>query len=143
MNDKRWGLAVKAIVTDDNRQVLVLQRSAHSARFAGTWEFPGGKVDAGEDFDAALLREVAEETGLIIALEKVAGATHYEMPAIRLAVLFVEARLVSGQVRLSNEHDDYRWVPLTDLTRLDMSEQLHEFVQDYVTWHSGSNPSDR
>ncbi len=131
MQDKPFGLAVKAIIGAGG-QILLLQRSASSKRFAGTWEFPGGKVDAGEAFDAALLREVSEETGLTISLEKVAGATHYEMPAIRLAVLFVEARLVSGEVQLSDEHDDYRWVAVRDLATLDMSEQLHEFVQDYV-----------
>jgi len=129
---KPYGLGVKAIINDSHGQILLLRRSAQSKRFAGTWEFPGGKVDAGEAFDAALLREVAEETGLTIALDKVAGATHYEMPEIRLAVLFIEARLEAGEVRLSDEHDDYCLVPPGELAHLDMSEQLHEFIVDYL-----------
>ncbi len=128
----RWGIAVKAIVRDAQGRILLLRRSARSKHFAGTWEFPGGKVDAGEPFDAALLREVDEETGLTIALEKVAGATHYEMPAIRLAVLFLEARLEAGEVRLSSEHDAYRWVAVSELAGLNMSEQLHEFIAGYL-----------
>ena len=137
MSTKPFGLAVKAIIDDGGGQILVLRRSALSKHFAGTWELPGGKVDAGEPFDTALLREVVEETGLTITLGKVAGAAHYEMPAVRLAVLFIEARLVSGQVQISDEHDEYRWVPLAKLVDLDMSEQLHEFIQGYVRSHVG------
>jgi len=54
------------------------------------------------------------------------------MPELRLAVLFMNARLVSGQVRLSDEHDEFRWVPLPDLPQLDMSGQLRDFIVTYV-----------
>lgn len=132
MSAKPFGLAVKAIIRNGQGEILLLRRSARSEHFAGTWEFPGGKVDAGEPFDTALLRETAEETGLTISLDKVTGATHYEMPAIRLAVLFIEATAISGEVCLSDEHDECCWVPLAELGDLDMSEQLHEFVAAYL-----------
>lgn len=132
MSEKPHGLAVKAIIDHGDGRILMLRRSGSSRLFAGTWEPPGGKVDAGEPYDAALLREVREETGLAIRLDTVAGASHYETPELRLAVLFMNARLVSGQVRLSDEHDEFRWVPLPDLPQLDMSEQLREFMKTYV-----------
>jgi len=132
MQEKPYGLAVKAIIDDGDGRILMLRRSGSSRLFAGTWEPPGGKVDAGEPYDAALLREVREETGLAIRLDTVAGASHYEMPELRLAVLFMNARLVSGQVRLSDEHDEFRWVPLPDLPQLDMSGQLRDFIVTYV-----------
>jgi 8-oxo-dGTP diphosphatase len=111
--------------------VLVLRRSEFSKHFAGTWELPGGKLDRGESFDQALLREVVEETGLKIALERVAGATQYDMSEARLAVLFMEARPVGGAVRLSDEHDDFRWLPLAKVVKLNLSEQLKAFFKRY------------
>lgn len=133
MATKLFGLAVKTFVANRCGEVLFLKRSTLSKHFAGTWELPGGKVDAGETFDAALIREVAEETGLTIALERVVGATQYEMSQIKLAVLFLEGRVLSGEVRLSDEHDDYRWVPLNEITKLDLSDQLKAFLIDYST----------
>ena len=87
--------------------------------------------DPGESFDVALVREVEEETGLTVRLEGVAGATEYEMPDSRLAVLVLRARRVHGEVTLSSEHDDFTWVPPADLATLEFHGQLREFVVEY------------
>ena len=54
---------VAGLVFDDRGRVLIAQRPAGKA-LAGRWEFPGGKVDAGESAAAALVRELHEETGI-------------------------------------------------------------------------------
>ena len=54
---------VAGLVFDDRGPVLIAQRPAGKA-LAGRWEFPGGKVDAGESAAAALMRELLEETGI-------------------------------------------------------------------------------
>jgi 8-oxo-dGTP diphosphatase len=66
MKEKPYGLSVKMVLRDDNGRCLLLKRSMNSKWYAGKWEFPGGKVDPGENFGDALLREVFEETGLRI-----------------------------------------------------------------------------
>jgi 8-oxo-dGTP diphosphatase len=131
MSTKPFALAVKALVADEQGRVLAIRRSAESKFFGGNWDLPGGKVDPGESFDVALVREVAEETGLSIALTGVAGATEYDGPTVRLAVLFMEAALQSGQVRLSSEHDDYAWVERSKLPEMGFAGQLREFILDY------------
>jgi 8-oxo-dGTP diphosphatase len=55
-----------AVLTDTDGRVLLAQRPPGKA-YAGYWEFPGGKVEAGESLDAALARELAEELGIAIA----------------------------------------------------------------------------
>ena len=58
-------LVVAAALVDADNRVLVAQRPKDK-QLGGLWEFPGGKVDAGERPEAALIRELAEELGIIV-----------------------------------------------------------------------------
>ncbi|NOZ19999.1 MAG: NUDIX domain-containing protein [Planctomycetes bacterium] len=132
MSAKPFGLAMKAFIYDEEGRCLLIRRSMNSKFFAGQWDLPGGKVDSGEEFDDAMAREVAEETGLTITLEGVAGASEHELPHIRVAILFMEARVASGDVQLSSEHDEFRWVSRKELGNMDISDQLSPFVLSYL-----------
>lgn len=68
---------VAAALLDGERRVLV-QRRPEGKSFAGLWEFPGGKVESGESPEHALVRELAEELGIVIdpdALSPIAFAS--------------------------------------------------------------------
>ena len=90
---------------------------------------PPDLVDEGESFDVGLLREVKEESGLDVSIDGVAGAIEYEMSSVRVVLLFLEAGLVSGELTLSKEHDEYKWVPRDKVGDMDLSEQLAEFFR--------------
>ncbi len=128
MSDIPFSLAVKAFVTNERNEVLLIQRSRLSKHFKGQWDLPGGKVDAGETFHAALIREVKEETGLDVELIRTVGACQDDMETVHVVILFLEARIVSGTLRLSEEHEASVWVARTDLAKMDLSEQLRDFV---------------
>jgi len=132
MPPKPFVLAVKAFIDNGRGQYLLIRRSRAAREYAGEWDLPGGKVDVGEPFDAALAREIAEETGLDVSLRGVAGATEYELPEIRLAVLFMLARLApdSGEVRLSEEHDAHQWVIPEELRKTEFPDELRSFVRN-------------
>ncbi len=129
--EKPLGLAVKALVRDERGAVLALRRSRTVHQFPQAWDLPGGTVEPGESFDAALLREIQEETGLQVALTGLAGAMEYEAPAARLAVLVLKARCTGGELRLSPEHDLFAWLPPTRLSSWDFRGQLGRFIADY------------
>ncbi len=97
---------VAALIRREN-QVLICQRPAHKARGL-KWEFPGGKVEAGETPQAALKRECREELGVEIDVgEKRFELTHrYPDLAVRLMVF--DAELVSGEP-ISHEHAQILW----------------------------------
>jgi len=138
MPQKPFALSVKVLICDAEGRCLLLKRSMASKNNKGKWDLPGGKVDAGETFDEALRREVAEETGLEVSLERVLGAAESDAPERRVAYLILEARVVSGRVRLSEEHTESVWVDRAALSSQDVCPQFLPFVQSYCC--SGGGP---
>ena len=132
LDPKPFLLAVKAIARDREGRILLLKRSEVARLYPGRWDLPGGKVDPGEPFDDAFIREVAEETGLSVDLAGVAGAAEFGLPTVRFAVLFMEARCTDGEIRLSGEHVAYRWASPSELADIDFSDELGEFMRSYA-----------
>jgi len=128
---KPLGLSAKVVIHDDSSRCLLLKRSMSSKGNPGKWDLPGGKVDSAETFEHALIREVAEETGLSIFLGRVLGAAESESPTTRVVYLILEAHLESGEVCLSDEHDDFTWVDREGLAKVDVAEQFRPFLKAY------------
>jgi 8-oxo-dGTP diphosphatase len=131
-NQKPFKLSVKVLIIDANNCCLVLRRSSSSKANAGKWDFPGGKIDPGESFEEGLIREVQEETGLSISLRGVIGAGESESPSARIAYLMMKAIPASGEVRLSDEHDEYLWVDCRELRTVDLCPQFHNMLDQLI-----------
>ena len=116
---------VGAAIVRDGR-VLAARRTRPSAA-AGRWEFPGGKVEAGESPEAALVREIAEELGVSIA---VTGWLAGEAPIGTSHVLTVAlAKLVEGDPD-PTEHDEIRWLSAGELGDVDWLEPDRPFLAE-------------
>jgi 8-oxo-dGTP diphosphatase len=139
MNNKSFKLAVKAVIFDEQQRCLLLRRSRGNKYFVGAWEWPGGKVDDGEDFAGAVLRETLEETSLEIEITGLAGSAEFEMPVVNVVMLCMEARLTGGELKLSEEHDEWAWVPLNEIDRLALPDQIRGFMLDYAK-RKGAQP---
>ena len=96
---------VGAALVRDGR-VLAARRTTPAAA-AGRWEFPGGKVEAGESPEAALVREIAEELGVVIAVRRWLAGTAPIGTAYELSVAVAD--LVTGEPE-PVEHDQVRWL---------------------------------
>jgi len=133
MGKTPWGLTVRAVIFDGQGRCLLVRRSKQNKSFGGMWEWPGGKVDSGEDFAAALHREVAEETGLAVELAGLACSAGYDLPKIKVALLCLEARLVgSDEVKLSDEHDAFEWVSPIDIPRYEYMPGVTPMMLEYA-----------
>ncbi len=132
MGAKPFALSVKAVIRDPAGRVLILKRSMDSKNNPGKWDFPGGKVDAGEEIDSALLREVYEETGLDIELSEVLSSAESETPLKKIAYLLMGARLAGGGLRLSSEHSGHLWVEPCALDKSGLCPQFMRFASDYA-----------
>ena len=124
MSTKPFGMAVSAFVGDGNGRFLMLQRAAKSKHFPSEWETPGGKMDPGETFAEALLRETLEETGLTVELDGLVGASEFELSHIHVVLLHMKAHVLSGDVTLSDEHDDYAWLTPAEFATKNLTIKL-------------------
>jgi dATP pyrophosphohydrolase len=92
--------------------VLALQR-AEGTRCPGSWEIVHGKIDPGEAFEVAALRELREETGLEAErLYSIGMHSFYLLPArtVQLAAVFAAVVAPEGAVKLGEEHRKFAWL---------------------------------
>jgi 8-oxo-dGTP pyrophosphatase MutT (NUDIX family) len=83
------------------------------------WSLPKGKLDEGEDFERAALREVEEETGLRCTLGRELGdATYKDNKDRDKLVRFFEMHPEGGEFSPNNEVDELRWVPVAEAAGL-------------------------
>lgn len=105
---------VAAIIRDKDR-ILATQRGY--GEFAGKWEFPGGKVEAGEGPEEALAREIEEELGCVVQVGQLAGEIEYDYPDFHLSMACYWCEVVKGKIEFK-EAAEGRW--LTKDTLLDV-----------------------
>ncbi len=110
-------VVVKAITLNAEGHVLLLRRSATDKNRPGDWDYPGGGPDEGEDFSAAVSREIREEAGLTISpnrLRMVYANTEPKEGESIIRLLYVCHADEGQQISLSHEHDEFRWLPIDD-----------------------------
>jgi 8-oxo-dGTP pyrophosphatase MutT (NUDIX family) len=119
-------------VRDDNGLLLAVQRAATDSHYPSLWECPGGKLDEGQDLSHAQEREVLEETGylvepvnpLVLVDSYVIGEGAYL--GLPYVVLFSITRLVGGKLKLSEEHDDAKWLTYDDWLDLELTPEVRK-----------------
>jgi 8-oxo-dGTP diphosphatase len=119
-------LVVAAALFDPAGRVLIAQRPAGKP-LAGRWEFPGGKVDAGESEHGALARELREELGVeVIAARPFMRLNHaYEEREVELSLWIVER--FAGEPR-SLDAQALKWVAPARLAAEDILEADQPFI---------------
>lgn len=111
MTDKKVIKVVAAIIRD-NDKIFATQRGY--GEFKGGWEFPGGKIEAGETPEEALVREIWEELDTEIAVGELVDTIEYDYPNFHLSMECFWAEVVSGDLILK-EHESARWLAKDEL----------------------------
>lgn len=99
---------VAALVRNDQGQLLICQRPAHKARGL-LWEFVGGKQEAGETLEQALIRECKEELNITVAVGPVYAQLLHEYPDIHIRLTLFECTIAEG-VPTPLEHNALLWI---------------------------------
>lgn len=108
-------VVVKGVIAK-NGKALIVKRSSTEEVDAGSWETVGGKIEFGEVLEEALIREVKEEIGIEVNVGKLLFATTFFTDPLRQIVLLTYlCRTTDDQIKLSDEHSDYKWVTSSEL----------------------------
>lgn len=113
-------IRVACAVIRFGEKILAVQRSEHM-RMPLKWEFPGGKLEDGEDPIDCIHREIMEELSIAIAIERALEPVHYSYPDFSIELLPFLARHVDGQIQLT-EHKAYLLLSQEELMDLDWAE---------------------
>jgi 8-oxo-dGTP diphosphatase len=113
-NPPREITVVAAVIRDEEGRVLLSQRP-ENGHMGGLWEFPGGKIDDGEAPNEALVRELGEELGIEIVVQRPLTFAVHEEPGLRILLLFFEARISGGEPH-GHEGQAVKWVAVNELS---------------------------
>ncbi len=125
---KPYGLTMRGLAKNKDK-ILILKRHPKSTTNPNKWELPGGKVDPGECFDVALIREFDEETKLSIKLGDLIGAIQEDFPHKRTVAIIMEVDINKKHLKetnppeiiISDEHIDYKWAKIEEIKNLELS----------------------
>lgn len=131
-------IAAKAVITDDRGNVLLIREAKYKdGTNLGKYQMPGGRLELGEGFYEALHREVKEETGLDIKPMKPLYVGEWS-PTIngvtqQIVAIFMLCEVESIDVKLSDEHDDFKWVDPSNYT-IQMTEPEPKVLEAFIKY---------
>jgi ADP-ribose pyrophosphatase YjhB (NUDIX family) len=110
-------VAVAGLIVREGK-VLALRRAASNLAGPGLWECVSGRVEHGEDPLLAVAREIVEESALTVTIDP-RPLTSYsaQRRGQPMVVILYRAEYVSGEVRLSDEHDAFAWLDGEEFAR--------------------------
>lgn len=117
---------VAALIWEGDR-FLACQRPANKAR-ALLWEFVGGKVEAGETLEEALIRECREELAITVAPKDVFMEVIHEYPDLTVRLTLFNASISEGIPR-ALEHHDIRWITVSQIDELEFCPADEEILK--------------
>ncbi len=126
---KRRIIVTCALITDGPK-VLAARRGA-AMRHPGKWEFPGGKLEPGEDPLDCIQREIKEELGIEVVVTGDLTPNQHSYPDLDLVLLPFTCSWISGELLLG-EHDLAEWFTTAELAELDWAEADLPVVREWV-----------
>lgn len=127
-----------AVVRDGEGRVLIARRKVDArgqwAELEGLWEFPGGKREPGESYEACVARELMEELALPVTPLRVLAQLDYAGGAKPVRLTFVEARAAADAPLTLRAHSEARWVRPEEMGAYAFCPADAQFVQQHARW---------
>jgi len=129
---------VGAVIKDEQGRLLLIKRGHEPG--AGLWSLPGGRIEPGETDAAALVREMREETGLEVQAGPLLGRVRRPAPGSTvLDIRDYAATVTGGTLRAGDDAAEARWVAVSELRSLPITEGLVEALTDWGVLRHGQH----
>jgi 8-oxo-dGTP diphosphatase len=126
---KAYGLTVRGIIRNSDGEILIVKRHPKSRTDPEMWELPGGKVEKGEHFADALVREIKEETNLDVNVGDFCEAIQNDYPHKRTVQLMMYLDDINGSVEISDEHTQFKWASMDEIINLKLSTSFKKVLE--------------
>jgi len=135
-------ISQKALIIEANK-LLVLESMPDHTSGQSSWELPGGLLESDESLPDGLLREVREETGLLVAIGHMTAIWDHWTPGfkfrdgrvldVRMIGIAFLCQRIGGDVQLSREHRRFGWMANHELRQLQFSQNSKFAVEKYLS----------
>jgi mutator protein MutT len=129
--EKLQKIVVAGVIANKGK-FLVVKRSASEKILPNKWELPSGKVEFEEDPNNALIREIEEEINItpekfipIKITDYTLGNKHKKKHTVQIIFLIKSS---DNKIKLSSEHDEYRWIDIEELNNLNTFDDMQEIL---------------
>jgi len=123
-------IVAAALITRPDGTILIAQRP-RSSKLHGFWEFPGGKVEAGEDPREAVVRECREELGIKVEAGRIYETIFHSVGGNCILLLFYLVRVIEGEPR-SMEQNALAWVTPEGMRLYELLEPDRPLVDQFL-----------
>jgi len=123
----RQSVVVAGVIIKGDSALLV-KRSKNETAYPNEWELPSGKVEYKEHPNKAVVREVKEETDLDVKVVKPLTVSHFVFGNRHCVQINYLVKAKNYKVKLSKEHDDYKWVPKNKIKKFRTFKDIKEAV---------------
>ncbi len=126
-NGKRIDFSVKAFIVNEGK-FLIMHKNKEKGDL---WELPGGRMEFGESAEETLRRELLEETGLLVIPVKVLDTWNVVYEKYQVTGVIYLCKIDNTEVNLSDEHDKYKWVNVSNESLANMYEAYKKKMMNW------------
>ncbi len=123
---QEFGIATKAIIKNDEGKFLVVSKSEIEDINPNEIDIPGGRLEFGEKVEDGLIREIMEEVNLEVEILRPSRTWGFVRGELHLVGITFLAKYISGEIKLSGEHNKFAWVSQDEILNGNYSDWIKE-----------------
>lgn len=125
---KMFSMYVKTVISNEENKILLLKENRMDKK--PRWDLPGTILTDDDSFDEAVINNVQKEIGYYVYPGKIIGVTQYTDHDIKEIHVIMTGNILSGESLLSDNYEDYKWIPLNRITDYPLKDWLNHYIKN-------------